>query len=114
MTDASPANPPQHLILALTRILRREVRLLMRHQVTYSHIAQLLKGVCLEVALRDLHTKRERVTDSRLRMLRGVHPNDNHRLREEPPTTPVRDNHGCSGTERDPAQRPSNRCTAVR
>lgn len=52
MADATPASPPRHLILALTRILRPVVRPLIHHQVTYPYVTQLLKGVDLEVALR--------------------------------------------------------------
>lgn len=76
-------NPSPALIEALIRVLRPLVRLLMRNQITYPYVAQLLKGVYLDVARRDLRAAGERATDSRLSMLTGVHRKDTRRLRDE-------------------------------
>jgi len=86
MAEPNSASPPRPLIQALTRILRPVIRLLIRHQITYPYLAQLIKGVYLDVAMRDLQTEGERATDSRLSMLTGVHRKDIRRLREQAPT----------------------------
>lgn len=88
MSDTPPGGPPAALTQALTRVLRPIVRLLMRYQITFPYVAQLVKGVYLDVALRDFGVDAKRQTDSRLSMLTGVHRKDVRRLRDEAETAP--------------------------
>ena len=73
------------LLLALRRLLRPLVNLLLRYQVTYPFVSRLLKEVYVEVALADLSGEVDRPTDSRISLLTGVHRKEVRRLRSEPP-----------------------------
>ena len=73
------------LLLALRRLLRPLVKLLLRYQVTYPFVSRLLKEVYVEVALADLSGEIDRPTDSRVSLLTGVHRKEVRRLRSEPP-----------------------------
>ena len=73
------------LLLALRRLLRPLVNLLLRYQVTYPFVSRLLKEVYVEVALADLSGEIDRPTDSRVSLLTGVHRKEVRRLRSEPP-----------------------------
>lgn len=76
--QASPA-----LTAALRRLLRPLVRLLLRRNVTYPYLSELLKGLFVEVARDDLPLAGKRQTDSRLSLLTGVHRKDVRRLQRE-------------------------------
>lgn len=73
--------PPSALIAALRRLLRPLVRLLTAQGVTYPMLAELLKGVYVEVAAREFGLGGEAPTDSRVSLLTGVHRKDVKRLR---------------------------------
>ena len=79
----SVVSPSNSLVQALVRILRPLIRLLIRQQITYPFISQLLKSIYLEVAAEEACREDKRVTDSRLSLLTGVHRKDVRRLRQE-------------------------------
>ena len=68
---------------AITTLLRPLVRLLLRFQITYPYLCQLLKGIYIDVANRDFEAEGTRQTDSRITMLTGIHRKDVRRYREE-------------------------------
>jgi hypothetical protein len=65
-------------------LLRPLVRLLIRSGVTFPVLADLLRGLYVEVAMRDLLTDPKARTDSRVSLLTGVHRKEIRRLRTEP------------------------------
>ena len=79
--------PPDALLTACRRLLRPLVRLLMRAGVTFPVLAELLRGLFVEVALRDLLLDRKARTDSRVSLITGVHRKEIRRLRLQPSTT---------------------------
>jgi hypothetical protein len=70
------------LIKPLARMLRPLVRLLIRSGVTFPAIAEVLRGVFVDVALRDLLSEPKARTDSRISLLTGIHRKDVRRLRQ--------------------------------
>lgn len=84
MSDFDQNSPQSAVIDAVVRILRPVVRLLIRHQITFPYLSDLLKRLYLDVALHDIPTAGARPTDSRLSLLTGVHRKDIRRLKEEP------------------------------
>lgn len=85
MDTKTPApGVPASVILALRRILRPLVRLLLAHGVTYPFLANLLKSVYVEVAKEEFPLPEKKQTDSRISLLTGVHRKDVKRLSEEP------------------------------
>ena len=86
MTDSSQVpqtGPPAALVRGLRRLLRPLVRLLLRHQVTYPYLANLLKSVYVELADREFGIPGKSQTISRTSLLTGIHRKDVKRLREE-------------------------------
>ena len=77
----SDAAPSPALVRAVRELLRPLVRLLLRHQVTHRYLAELLKGVYVESAERDLAKDSGRPSDSRISLRTGVHRKDVRRLR---------------------------------
>ncbi|TSD83195.1 hypothetical protein FFK22_039035 [Mycobacterium sp. KBS0706] len=77
--------PPQALLKPLARLLRPLVRLLIRSGVTFPILADLLRGLYVDVAARDLLPDPKAQTDSRISLLTGVHRKEIRRLRTEPP-----------------------------
>jgi hypothetical protein len=71
-------------VRGVRRLLRPLVGLLLRHQVTYPHLANLLKGVYVELADQDFAIPGKPQTISRTSLLTGIHRKDVKRLREEP------------------------------
>jgi uncharacterized protein DUF6502 len=76
--------PPSQLRDALRQLLRPLVRLLVEQGVPFGELAELLKGVYVDVALRDFPLADKDPTDSRVTLLTGVHRKDVKRLREQP------------------------------
>jgi hypothetical protein len=68
----------------LRHLLRPLVRLLVEQGVPFGELAELLKGVYVDVALRDFPLAEKQPTDSRVTLLTGVHRKDVKRLREQP------------------------------
>jgi hypothetical protein len=84
-TDGLNASPA--LVLALKRLLRPLVRLLLAKGITYPYLSGLLKTIYVDVAAHDFPLKGKRQTDSRLSLLTGVHRKDVHRFMNEPRDT---------------------------
>ncbi|MBP0494014.1 DUF6502 family protein [Pararoseomonas indoligenes] len=79
-----PSPPPADTLLRpLRRLLRPLVRLLIRAGFTFPVLAELLRGLYVEVAASMAEDARGR-TDSRLSLLTGVHRKELRRLRETP------------------------------
>src|SRR5215471_18261638 len=76
------APAPEALIKPLVRMLRPLVRLLIESGVTFPAIAEVLRGVFVDVALRDLLSDPKAQTDSRISLLTGIHRKDVRRLRQ--------------------------------
>jgi len=73
--------PPPALVAGLRRVLRPLVRLMVARGITYPYLADLLKGLFVEVADRDFRLDGAAPTDSRVSLLSGVHRKDVSRLR---------------------------------
>ncbi|RVT99634.1 hypothetical protein EOD42_00740 [Rhodovarius crocodyli] len=82
--DLPSPPPPGALLHALRRPLRPLLRLLIRAGVTFPVFAEMLRGLYVETAARDLSSDGGPPTDSRLALLTGVHRKEIRRLREEP------------------------------
>jgi hypothetical protein len=79
-----PSPPaPDALLRALRRPLRPLLRLLIRAGVTFPVFAEMLRGLYVETAAKDLSPDGRPPTDSRLTLLTGVHRKEIRRLREE-------------------------------
>jgi len=84
-TTARPPEPPAALRRALQIVLRPLVRLLVEQGVPFYQLAELVKGVYVDVALHDFPLDGKGPTDSRVTLLTGVHRKDVKRLRTERP-----------------------------
>jgi hypothetical protein len=82
----SPAPPPEALIKPLARLLRPLVRLLIRSGLTFPAMAEVLRGVFVDVAVHDLLTDPKSRTVSRISLLTGIHRKDVRRLRDRETT----------------------------
>ena len=74
---------PAALLRPARRLLRPLVRLLIQGGVTYPVLAELLRGLYVEVAARDLLKDPRARTDSRISLLTGVHRKEIRRWRSE-------------------------------
>lgn len=84
MSDDNVIDPQSAIARALRRVLRPLVRLMLARNITYPFVAELLKGVMVEVAERDFAIAGKAQTDSRISLLTGVHRKDVRRLRNAP------------------------------
>jgi hypothetical protein len=84
----TPAPAPDAMVPVLARLLRPLVRLLMRCGVTYPVLADLLRGLYVEVAHGDLPAVERKRSDSRISLRTGVHRKEIRRLRLDPPPQP--------------------------
>ncbi len=75
---------PPALVVAVKRMLRPLVGLLLDHNLTYTWLAGILKSIFVEVAEREFRLPGKDQTDSRITLLTGVHRKDVRRLRREP------------------------------
>lgn len=80
-TDSSLVTPPLPLVMAVKRLLRPLVRLLLSFSVQYPYLANLLKLTYVEVATREFPLDDRPQTDSRVSLLTGIHRQDVKRLR---------------------------------
>jgi hypothetical protein len=78
---------PEALLTACRRLLRPLVRLLMRAGVTFPVLAELIRTLYVEVALRDVLMDPKARSDSRVSLLTGVHRKEIRRLRLLPRET---------------------------
>lgn len=81
--EAPSASPSPALVLALRRVLRPLVRLMLARGVTFPFLAELLKTLFVEVADADFRIGTKPSTDSRINLMTGVHRKDVSRLRQE-------------------------------
>jgi hypothetical protein len=79
------SSAPQLLLQQIQRLLRPLVRLAITSGVTFPVMADLLRGVFVDVAARDLLSDEAARTDSRISLLSGVHRKEIRRLRTEAP-----------------------------
>lgn len=64
------------VLVAVLRILRPLVRMLLRHGVSYRAFTAALKQVFLDAAMDELHATGQKQTDSAVSLLSGVHRKD--------------------------------------
>jgi hypothetical protein len=77
-----PSGPASELLLrSLSRLLRPLVRLLIQNGITYPVIADLVRDLFLDVAMRDILRDARARTDSRVSLLTGVHRKEIRRHR---------------------------------
>lgn len=69
------------LVRAIKRVMHPLVRLMLASGITYPFIAELLKGLFVEVADKEFRLDEKQSTDSRISLLTGVHRKDVRRLR---------------------------------
>jgi Family of unknown function (DUF6502) len=77
----TPAGPPAALVAALRQALRPLVHLMLARGITYPYLAELLKGLFVDVAQQDFRLGDKPPTDSRVSLVSGVHRKDVARLR---------------------------------
>ncbi|MDP3518551.1 MAG: DUF6502 family protein [Pseudohongiella sp.] len=82
-----PGQAPDALIIALRKILRPIVRMMLHFQVSYPYLINLLKAMYVEVADSENAMDERRQSDSRITLLTGVHRKDVKRLRSEESAT---------------------------
>lgn len=80
--DTHTATPSPVLVLALRRVLRPLVRLMLARGVTFPYLAELLKALFVEVADKDFRIGAKPPTDSRISLVTAVHRKDVSRLRQ--------------------------------
>ncbi len=73
------------VLAAVRRLLRPLVRLLLRYQIGYPAIAELLKALYVDVAEKEFRLEDKAQSDSRLHVLTGIHRRDVKRLRHQTP-----------------------------
>lgn len=82
-TDGNlPGGPSPALVRALRQVLRPLVRLMLAQGITYPYLADLLKGLFVEVADKEFRLDARPPTDSRISLMSGVHRKDVSRLRQ--------------------------------
>ena len=81
LRGAAPGGPSPALVRALRKLLRPLVKLMLSHGITYIYLADLLKGLFVEVADQDFRLDSKPPTDSRVSLVSGVHRKDVSRLR---------------------------------
>lgn len=86
VTDSVGAvvGPSPAVVKALQMVLRPLVRLMLAQGVTYPYLAEMLKGLFVQVARDEFGLKGQKPTDSRISLLSGVHRKDVSRLRDVP------------------------------
>jgi hypothetical protein len=78
----NPAAPPKSLMVAVRSLLGPLVRLLMRYQVTFPSLAELLKQIYVEEARDHFALGGKPLSDSRIHVLTGVHRKDIRRFKQ--------------------------------
>ena len=78
----SGPTPSPELVRAIRHVLRPLVRLMLAGGMTYPYLAELLKGLFVEVANKDFRLDARKPTDSRITLITGVHRKDVRRLRQ--------------------------------
>ena len=84
LTSQTPATTPSPaLVLALRRVLRPMVKLMLSRGITYPYLADLLKALFVDVSDKDFRLDQKPPTDSRVSLVSGVHRKEVNRLRQE-------------------------------
>jgi hypothetical protein len=76
--------PAASLLQAARRLMRPLVRLMMQSGLTFPVLADTLRRLYVEIAVKDILTQPKARTDSRISLLTGVHRKEIRRLREMP------------------------------
>jgi hypothetical protein len=82
--NASQAAAPEMLTAALQRLLRPLVRFLISCSIPFPFTSNLLRGLYIDVAVKEFPVAGKPQTDSRITLLTGVHRKDVKRLRGAP------------------------------
>ena len=83
-TSQTPTTTPSPvLVLALRRVLRPMVKLMLARGITYPYVTDLLKALFVDVADKDFRLDEKQPTDSRVSLVSGVHRKEVNRLRQE-------------------------------
>ena len=83
-TPQTPTTTPSPvLVLALRRVLRPMVKLMLARGITYPYLTDLLKALFVDVADKDFRLDEKQPTDSRVSLVSGVHRKEVNRLRQE-------------------------------
>lgn len=82
--SSGSAAVPETLIAALQRALRPLVRFLISRSIPFPFTANLLRGIYIDVAVKEFPVAEKPQTDSRITLLTGVHRKDVKRLRGVP------------------------------
>jgi len=83
MTNGIERRARSLLLVALVRILKPLVRLLLEHDIKYTMVLEELKRVFISVADEEFKLDGKPQTDSRITLLTGVHRKDVRRIRSE-------------------------------
>ena len=84
LTPQTPTTTPSPvLVLALRRVLRPMVKLMLARGITYPYLTDLLKALFVDVADKDFRLDEKQPTDSRVSLVSGVHRKEVNRLRQE-------------------------------
>ena len=75
-------SPTPAFVGALRQVLRPLVRLMLSQGVTFPYLAELLKGLFVEVADKEFRIGEKPPTDSRISLMTAVHRKDVNRLRQ--------------------------------
>ena len=78
----TPGEPHPALTLAIRKLMRPIVRVLIANGITFPAFSRLLKEVYVQVAQEDFPAPGKPLTDSRITLLTGVHRKDIKALRE--------------------------------
>lgn len=81
MPKADITSPPAALTSSLRHLLRPLIRLLISRGIGYPYLADMLKGIFVQVAEESFRLPDKPQTDSRISLLTGVHRKDVKRLR---------------------------------
>lgn len=80
--ESHSPSPSPVFVGALRRVLRPLVRLMLSQGVTFPYLAELLKGLFVEVADKEARMGDKPPTDSRISLMTAVHRKDVNRLRQ--------------------------------
>ncbi len=81
MMETAQSAAPAALLKSIGRMLRPLVRLTIRNGITFPVLADLLRDLFVDVALRDVLTDESARTDSRVSLLTGIHRKEIRRQR---------------------------------
>ena len=83
ISQTPSTTPSPALVLALRRVLRPMVKLMLARGITYPYLADLLKALFVDIADKDFRLDAKPPTDSRVSLISGVHRKEVNRLRQE-------------------------------